>query len=151
MRFNDAVIGVAAIIVGLLIFIHVQSFPSQAGGRPGPALFPATLAALLMIAGVVLVVQGHRAGGPLCQIPPELNARGVGNIMMTLGAIVFYVLVSEYLGFLLASFVVMVGMMLMLKARARIAIPVAAGTTLCIYAIFHKMLMVPLPRGLLAF
>ena len=151
MRFNDVVIGIAAIIAGIVIFIHVQSFPSQAGGRPGPALFPAILAVLLVVIGAVLVAQGRRSGEPLCQIPSDLDARGVGNIILTLGSIVFYVLASEFLGFLLTSFIVMVAMMLMLKARAVIAMPVAASTTLCIYAIFNKMLMVPLPRGILAF
>ena len=151
MRFNDVVIGIAAIIAGIIIIIHVQSYPVQPGGRPGPALFPTVLSVLLMIAGGVLVAGGRRAGGPMWQVLPELDARGVGNIALTLGAIVFYVAVSPFLGFLLTSFIVMAAMMFMLKARMLSALPVAAGATVIVYVIFNKLLMVPLARGILAF
>ena len=152
MRVNDAVIGLIAILVGIVVFWHVQSFPGQPGGHPGPSLFPSILSALMIIVGCVLIAQGRRqTDQPWFQLLPELNARGIGNIVVTLLAIIFYIAVSDKLGFLLTSFCIMVGMMLLLKTRVIIAMPVAAGTTLGIYAIFHKMLMVPLPRGIFAF
>ena len=151
MRFNDSVIGLFAIIVGIVVFIHVQSFPAQADGRAGPALFPTVLSILFVVAGAVLVRDGRRSAAPLWQLLPDLDAKGISNILLTLGAIVFYILVSDKLGFLLSSFIVMATMMLMLKARAVIAMPVAAGTTLCIYAMFNKLLLVPLPRGIFSF
>ncbi|MDR2727285.1 MAG: tripartite tricarboxylate transporter TctB family protein [Deltaproteobacteria bacterium] len=151
MRFNDAVIGVLTILLSLIVIIHVQSYPAQPGGRPGPALFPIVLSVLLMIAGSVLIVDGRRSRAPLFQILPELDAKGAGNIMLFLAAIVFYIVVSETLGFLATSFVVMVSMMSVLKARLKLGVPVAAGTTVLIYLIFNKILLVPLPRGILAF
>ena len=151
MRFNDAVIGILAIIVGIVIIFHVQSYPPQPGGRPGPALFPMVLSGLLIIAGSVLVVSGRRQGGPLYQVLPDITLAGVINIMLTLSAVIFYVLVARTLGFLLTSFIIMVGLMLVLKARLIMSVLVAIGTTLCIYLIFNKFLMVPLPRGILSF
>lgn len=151
MRFNDALIGILAIILGIIVFIHVRSFPVQADGHAGPGLFPSVLAVLLVIVGGLLIRQGLRSGSPLFERLPELDARGLGNIMLTLGSIVFYVLVSEKLGFLLSSFIVMVAMMLMLKAKPLTAAPVAAATTLFIYGIFNKFLLVPLPRGIFYF
>lgn len=151
MRVNDAVIGLCMILLGIVVFIHVQSFPTQGDGHAGPSLFPSVLGILFVVAGFVLVRQGIRSKAPLFTRLPELDAHGIGNIALTLGAIVFYILVSEKLGFLLTSFTVMIVMMLMLKARFATALPVAIGTTLCIYAIFNKMLLVPLPRGILSF
>ena len=151
MRFNDAVIGIFTILLGVIILIHVQSFPMQEGGRPGPALFPSALSILMIICGLVLIPGGLKSKAPLAQRLPELNAKGITNILLLLAGIVFYVFASETIGFLLTSFLVMVALMYMLKARLKMAIPVAIITTVCIYGIFNKFLMVPLPRGLLSF
>ncbi len=151
MRLNDAALGVLAILIGIVIFIHVQSFPAQEGGRPGPALFPAVLAILLIVSGIVLIPGGLKSKAPLAQRLPELDARGIGNVLLMLAGIVFYILISEWLGFLLTSFIVTLSLMIMLKANIKSAIPVAILTTVCIYGIFNKFLMVPLPRGLLSF
>ena len=149
MRFNDAVIGILVILIGIIIFVHVQSFPAQEGGRPGPALFPEVLAILMIISGAVLVHGGVKSKAPLAERLPDLDGRGVANILLMLAGIVFYIAVSERIGFLLTSFIVMVALMYILKASIKMAIPVAIVTTLCIYGIFNKMLMVPLPKGLI--
>ena len=153
MRLNDAIIGLIAIVVGIGVLVHVQTFPLQEGGRPGPSLFPSVLAGLFMIAGVYLFITGRREckDEPWCTKLPGLNARGIGNIIITLLAIVFYILVSETLGFLLTSFIIMVGLMIMLKAKIKYAIPVAVVMTVFAYLVFHKGLLVPLPRGYLYF
>jgi len=64
MRFNDALIGVGIIIFGLVVIIHVQSFPLM-GGRPTPAMFPMVIGALLMLVGTVLIYSGVKSGAPL--------------------------------------------------------------------------------------
>jgi putative tricarboxylic transport membrane protein len=153
MRVNDILIGLIAIAVSIAIIINVQGYPPQAGGRPGPALFPLVLAILLIITGLSLIYQswGTRHTQPWVQRLPELNARGIGNILLTLGAAFFYVLSSEFLGFLLAAFISMLTFMFVLKAEIKTAVPVAAGAAVAIYLIFNKGLLVPLPRGLLSF
>ena len=153
MRMNDAIIGVIAILVGIGVLVHVQTFPGQENGQPGPALFPSALAGLFIISGIVLIFQESRKKehSPLFERLPELNARGISNILVTLAGIAIYILISETVGFLLTSFGIMVSLMLMLKAKIRHAIPVAAFTTVMIYIIFNKGLMVPLPRGYLYF
>jgi putative tricarboxylic transport membrane protein len=153
MRFNDTLLGLFAIVGGAVIIFIVQGYPPQAGGRPGPALFPFVLSVLLIIAGLALIYQNWntRRGQPWVQRLPELNARGVGNSLLTLGSAFFYVLLSEFLGFLLASFIAMLIFMFVLKAEVKTAVPVAAAAALAVYLIFNKGLLVPLPRGLLYF
>jgi putative tricarboxylic transport membrane protein len=141
---------------GSAVIVHVQGYPAQAGGRPAPAHVPFILADLLIIAGLALIYQ-HRQNRsavraqPWVQRLPELDTRGVGNVLLTLAATLFYILCSEFLGFLLTSFIVMCTLMGMLKAKITLAAPVAAAATLVIYLIFNKGLLVPLPRGLLHF
>jgi putative tricarboxylic transport membrane protein len=150
MRVNDAVIGLIAILVGIGVFWHVQTFPSQ-GGHPGPALFPGILAVLMIGAGIALIVKGLRAKQPWFQVPPELDSRGVGNIVAALAGVAFYIIASETLGFLVTASCIMFCLMLLLKARAVQALPVALCMAVFLYALFNKGLLVPLPRGLIAF
>ena len=150
MRFNDALIGIGMIIFGLVVVIHVQSFPRM-GDMPGPSLFPTVLGVLLMIAGAVQIPGGIKSRAPLVTILPELTARGIFNIAAIILGVFFYIYASEALGFLVTSFCIMFTMMLILKAKPLPSALVSAITVLCAYLIFNKMLMVPLPLGLFYF
>lgn len=151
MRLNDKLIGILAMVVGLAVIVRVQFYPNLADGQPGPALFPEVIGGLFILVGLALFWQARKSGAPMIARLPELTAKGVANVLFTIGAVVFYIAVSQTLGFLLTSFIIMVAMMLLLKAKAAVSIPVAISMTVCIYAIFNKMLLVPLPRGLLYF
>ncbi|MDR1731131.1 MAG: tripartite tricarboxylate transporter TctB family protein [Synergistaceae bacterium] len=151
MRFNDAVIGIAAIIFGLAVILHVRSYPSMGDGMPGPALFPTILGILLIVIGTLQIPRGIKSRAPFAALLPELTARGAGNILLTLAGVIFYIYASDSLGFLPTSFCVMFVLMLVLKGNFFLSAAVAAGATLCIYLIFVKMLMVPLPAGIFAF
>lgn len=151
MRVNDAVIGMLVIILGISVYIHVQSFPFQGDGHPGPSLFPSVLAILFCVVGVILIYQGVKSKQVMFAIIPGLTAKGIGNIVVTLIAILFYVFTSEKLGFLLTSFIIMLSLMFILKAKPIHALPVAVGMTLFIYCVFNKILLVPLPQGIIYF
>ena len=151
MRFNDALIGIGIIIFGLVVVVHVQSYPTMRDNMPGPSLFPTVLGVLLMIAGAVQVPRGIKSRAPLVALLPNFNARGVCNIAAVVLGVIFYIYASETLGFLLTSFCVIFVLMLILKGKPLPSALVAIGATLCAYMIFNKMLMVPLPRGLFYF
>jgi putative tricarboxylic transport membrane protein len=151
MRFNDAVIGIFIVIFGLVIVIHVQSYPDMGDGMPGPSLFPTVIGVLLMITGAVQIPKGLRSGASLVSLLPEFNAHGIGNILSVIIASLFYIYASDFLGILLTSFCIMFGMMQVLKAKVVISAVVSIGATLCIYVIFNKCLMVPLPLGIFSF
>jgi putative tricarboxylic transport membrane protein len=151
MRFNDAVIGVAAMIFGLVVVVHVQSYPEMDGGMPGPSLFPTVLGILILIAGAVQIPRGIRSRAPFAKCLPDFTPKGVANIAMTIAGVLFYVYASDFLGFLLTSFCVMFVLMLLLKGKFALSALVAAGAALCIYIVFNKMLLVPLPAGLFSF
>jgi putative tricarboxylic transport membrane protein len=151
MRFNDAVIGVFVILLGLGVILHVWSYPAMGDGMPGPSLFPTVIGALLMAAGAVQIPKGIRSGVPFVRRLPEFNARGVGNILVTVLGVFFYIYASDFLGFLLTAFCIVFAMMLTLKSKILVSAATAVGAALFVYIIFNKMLMVPLPIGLFAF
>jgi putative tricarboxylic transport membrane protein len=148
MRFNDALIGIGIIIFGLVVVVHVQSYPSMRDNMPGPALFPTVLGSLLIIAGAVQIPRGIKSRAPLVTVLPEFTARGICNMAAVILGVIFYIYASDTLGFLLTSFCVMFVLMMMLKGKPLPSALVAAGAALCAYLIFNKMLLVPLPSGL---
>ena len=88
---------------------------------------------------------------PLIDVSDRVGAAGMVKILILLGLIIFYVLSSEFLGFLIAMGLTMLIMMLVLRTRLYLALIVTVCATLGIYLIFAKILLVPLPEGLFYF
>jgi putative tricarboxylic transport membrane protein len=59
-RRNDLIAGVLVVAFGAAVLLYVRGFPELAGGRPGPALFPGILGALMVLFGLTLTVQAAR-------------------------------------------------------------------------------------------
>ena len=149
MRVSNTAIGLFLIIFSAVVLWHVQSFPSLDNGYPGPALFPSVLAVLFILCGVGLIVQGVRQREKLLKFDiGTLTLSGLLNIVFVLGAIVCYIFLAEYIGFLIFSFAVLVALMKWLKVKTLSSIVMSIGVTLVIYLLFAKVLLVPLPWGL---
>jgi putative tricarboxylic transport membrane protein len=152
MRVSDSIIGFVMIIFGLAVIIHTQGFPAQADGHPGPEFFPNVLAGLFMIAGLGLAIGSIRRGEKIIMVQaPGLGTAAVVNILFVLGTIVVYILVSDYLGFLVTSLILMGFLMKWLGVTWKWTIIMSISLTMGIYLLFAKMLLVPLPWGLWGF
>jgi putative tricarboxylic transport membrane protein len=149
MRVSDTAIGLVLIVFSISVLLHTRTFPSLEEGYPGPALFPNVLAVLLIIAGLTLTAQGVRRGEKLLKLDVgELTGSGLVNILLVLGAVLFYIFLSDFLGFQITSFVLLFGLMKWLRVSTLRGLVMACGVTLGIYLLFAKMLLVPLPWGL---
>lgn len=71
------------------------------------------------------------------------------NAAVVLGAIIFYVLVAELLGFVITMFVVLAAIMIVLRSRVLVALVTAAAVTALLYVVFQQLLLVQLPNGIL--
>ncbi|MFM7631958.1 MAG: tripartite tricarboxylate transporter TctB family protein [Betaproteobacteria bacterium] len=69
---------------------------------------------------------------------------------MTLACLVFYMLASEFLGFLLCGVAILSVMFYALAVQPSRIAPLAVGLTLLIHTLFYKGLRVPLPWGVLS-
>jgi putative tricarboxylic transport membrane protein len=149
MRVSNTSIGLGLIVFASAVLFYTRTFPTLEKGYPGPSLFPNVLAVLFIIAGITLVAQGVRSGERIIKFDTSgITRSGLINILLVLGAIVFYIYLSDFLGFQITSFILLFSLMKWLRVSTRWGLVMACGVTLGIYLLFAKMLLVPLPWGL---
>lgn len=152
MRFNDAIFGVVLIVFALAEIAYTQTFPRLHGQNYGPDLFPSIIGAGLIVCGIILIVKGmaQRATVPMVAIGDwAQDRRNVLNVVLLLGAVAFYILFSGWLGFLPASLLLLITLLVRLGSSWITSVIVAFATTLIIHTLFAKVLLVPLPWGIL--
>ncbi len=147
MRFNDAVIGIFLITFGALVLFLTKGFPTLSKGYPGPSLFPNVLAMLFMITGSILIVQGVRSKRPWLKLSNSLRGKPLANIVAVIAVIIAYIYLSDLLGFLILSFILLFLLMLWFKVELLWNLLMASSVTVLVYLLFVKLLMVPLPGG----
>lgn len=151
MKINDAIFGALFILLGVVVLVHVQSFPRIPGQQYGPGLFPGSIAAGFVICGVLLVVNGirHRherwfSLGKWARVPSRVLA-----LLAVFGGVVLYIVAAERVGFLIIAPLVLLLWLRAFGVRWGIAIVTSIVTTLIIWYAFYKLLRVPLPWGVL--
>ena len=150
MRIHDGLIGGVLLLLSLAVLWHIQGFPPAAGQQFGPAVFPGLIAIGLALSSAALVWQGLRATQPWLLLSDGLRSpRHLAAFAITVGSMVFYILLSETLGFIVCSLVVLVALQWACGVRPLLALAVAVAATLVIHTCFYKLLKVPLPWGLL--
>ena len=152
MRLNDAVIGAALIVFAIIAGLEARTFPQVPGQNYGAALFPLILSIGLGISGVLLVLSGLRTWRTVPAIDLG-DAEGRGgrffNVALVLAALVFYILASDWLGFIPTAFIIGMALLLRLRGRPFSSALIAAATVLVIHVVFVRWLLVPLPWGVL--
>ena len=153
MRANDAIPGILLIAVALAMIAATFSFPTLPGQAYGPALFPRILGAGFLICGAVLILRGlteRRLGGPWVAFQSWVGQpRQAGSFLLVLVSILFYILASEWLGFIATAILVLTATFRQFGVRWVVNLPSAIIGTLLIHWFFATLLRVPLPRGLL--
>ncbi len=150
MRFNDAIIGGVIIAFALAMMLYTLTFPTMPGQAYGPDLFPLVIGAGMVLCGLALVVRGLRAGDALMALGPWAEDRShLINLALVPGVLLFYVGLSDFLGFVITSVIVLTVLLLRFGVARRTTFIIAPVTTLFIHTVFAKLLLVPLPWGLL--
>lgn len=152
MRFNDAISGGVLLALALAILFNIQSFPRIPGQSIGPSAFPGLLAGLLAVCSVILIAKGLRERLDGAWVKPGAWLRSphhVGNFLLTVGVLLFYIFLADKLGFIICGTVVVGALFWKLRVRPALIVPIALVATLVIHAIFYKGLRVPLPWGVL--
>jgi len=153
VRLNDAVIGVALILFALVMIWHTRTFPAMPGQNYGPALFPTLIGVGFIVTGVILTVSGLRRrdleplvdGGEWLRSGPH-----VINFLAVVGGLLLYILVSDWLGFILTSLLLLFGWLVLFRGGKPISsLAIALAVTLAVNYAFSQLLLVPLPLGLL--
>ncbi|MDT8343679.1 MAG: tripartite tricarboxylate transporter TctB family protein [Thermohalobaculum sp.] len=153
MRFNDAIIGCIVILFAAVAGYATREFPTIPGQAYGAALFPRLLCAGFAVCGLVLIssgLRGRAGGGAWVALDPwARSTAGLLTIALTLGGMLFYILASEWLGFIPTAFLMVSALMLRLRGGWGSSLVIAAAVTLAVHQIFYGLLLVPLPWGVL--
>ena len=152
MRINDAVVGAALTCFSGALIAYSLTFPSIPGQDYGPGLFPILIGVGLAGCGIGLVVKGvaDREERPLIQLPDWASSpRLVVNFALGIGGIVFYMYTVDVLGFLLTAFAILATLFIWLRGRLVSSLVFAATISLATHIVFHNILLVPLPWGVL--
>lgn len=146
VKRSDVVLGGVAVLLGVAVYLGSLNFPHMADGWPGPGLFPRILGVLLALFGAVVVVEAFRPheSRELSYQPANIVKAG-----LVLVSVAIYVAVVQRLGFLPTATLLLVGLMLMLNVRLRVALPASVAVALLCVLLFEKVLRVPLPPGIL--
>jgi putative tricarboxylic transport membrane protein len=153
VRLNDAVIGVALVLFALAMIWYTRTFPEMPGQNYGPALFPVLIGIGFLITGAILIVSGLRrrhaeplfGGGEWLRSGPH-----VVNFLAVTGGLLLYILVSDWLGFILTSLLLLFGWLVLFRGGKLISsFVIAFAVTLVVSYAFGQLLLVPLPLGLL--
>ncbi len=150
MKFNDAVLGIVFLALSIAVLVTIQGFPRIPGQSVGPGAFPGLIAIILACCSVALIWRGFRSRAPVVAMGAWLSsARHVANFALAVGALVFYILGAEKLGFLPCGMLILLALFLALRVRPVHALPLALVLPVVIHLIFYKLLRVPLPWGVL--
>ena len=150
MKFNDAILGGVFLALSVAILVHIQGFPNIPGQKIGPGAFPGLIAAVLACCSVALIWRGLRDKTPPVAVGAWLfSPRHVLNFALTVGALAFYILAADKLGFLICATLILLALFFTLRVKAGVAVALAIVLPVFIHFIFYKLLRVPLPWGVL--
>lgn len=152
MKINDAIFGAVLVLLGLVVIVHVQSFPRIPGQQVGPGLFPGLIAAAFAVCGVMLIVSGvrNRATEPWYETADWMRSgRHFVAFAAIVGGVAAYVWLANAIGFLIIAPVLLWTWFITLGVRRGAAVLIAVVAALVIWYAFYKVLRVPLPWGLL--
>ncbi len=137
----NRVLGVLLIVLAALVFWSAQSLVVAFAADPlGPKGFPSAVAVILAVCGLLILLErGPAFAWPERRVTPFLL------IVVMLA----YALLMEPLGFLLATAGLAIGVALLFGARAWLALVTGAVTSVALWALFDRLLDLPLPKGFL--
>jgi len=152
MRLNDAIFGVILIVFAIAEIAWTTTFPSLYGQDYGPDLFPVIIGAGLALCGLILLVRGwaQRETVPMIEWGDWASDRTIVlNVVLLIASVVFYILFSDWLGFVLTAFAMLTLLLVRLGTGLLVSIALATVVTLLIHTLFARVLLVPLPWGIL--
>jgi putative tricarboxylic transport membrane protein len=151
MRLHPALLGLIFIALAAAFFGWTFTFPAFAGQRYGPELFPRVIALGIAACALVLLLRGWRQRGrgtPWFTADPALReARGLASFLAMLGAVVFYLLAAERLGFLPTAALIVGALAGWFGARWWVALLTGVAAAALVQWFFGSLMRVPLPRG----
>lgn len=123
-----------------------EAFEDVVSQRYGPMLFPYIILGLMGVITAALIFSGQLKPGKAAD---HIAAADYGRMALVAGSVIVYLLVAEYLGFILSMALILGFLLWQFEVRWQIALPVVLIFVPLTYQLFAIYLRVPLPWGLL--
>lgn len=149
LKVNDVVSGGIAVAAGAALLAATRAFP-EIPGEPGPALFPRLAAFGLVVCGALIALHGlrHRLSEPWIEWPEWFALpRQVFGVLFIVAGLAVSALAMESIGFFLSAGTLVLGLLLALRVRGIVAVPVTVAAITVVHLIFYSGLRVALPWG----
>jgi putative tricarboxylic transport membrane protein len=141
-ELGAAVVLLAAALAGL---VEAWRLPLGRVVAPGPGFFPFTLAAGLTVTAVLLLVRARRRPAPA---PPPATPGGRARLVTVVVALFAYTALLGWLGFVLATFLLMLALFRAAEPhRWPVTLLAAASAAVLGHVLFKTWLGVRLPPG----
>lgn len=148
-------------LAGAGVIAEAMRLPVIPGQTYGPGFFPTVIGVGLLVFGAVYALNARRQMEPAIVLegegpsPDEAEESApersfYGALAWLIVGLVGTILLWETAGFVVLMSVVLTAFMILLGVRLWLAGIVAVASTIVVYAIFIRILMIPLPSGLLA-
>ena len=153
MKVNDAISGIIFILFGFLVFYLTRDFPIMPGQRYGAGLFPNLIGFFMGAGGVALIVRGVRTrnGAPWATVMDWVSSpRHLTSFFLVIFVLIFYILISDHLGFIPTAFICLFVLLSWLRGPATwlSSAVISILATIVIQQFFGEFLRVPLPWGI---
>lgn len=139
------ILAISAIM--LLLTFQFKGLNISTGG--GPAFWPQILLALVILLELFIIAFTYKKykNGELKKEKDE-SVIYPQNLYISIIALTFYIILMQYIGFLISSTIYLIFMMYILKVKLKTNIIVSLLSGYIITFVFGNLLMVPLPRGI---
>lgn len=148
MRLHDRVLGLILIGLAALLGFHSANLAGPSGDRLGPGLFPNLIAVGIAACGLVISLKARSKPGPMTVVDPRLKlGSGLFAVSIMPAGVIFYLLVIDWLGFLLTAAIMIALLSIALGATRKASLVNAILGALLAYGLFAELLRVPLATG----
>jgi len=154
VKVNDAISGLVFVLLAGAIYYVTRNFPIMPGQDYGAAFFPRTIATFMALLGAILIIRGIRERESVPWARPFEWMRSpphVGNFLLVVGALIFYIIVSDSLGFAITAFITLFALLFWLRGRQfwLSSLAISLVSVVILQQFFGQFLRVPLPWGVL--
>jgi len=143
---SDRWVGIGLAALALSVLWTAREFPQVPGQKLGAAFLPMIIGAGLLLCAIALIVRSLR-GRAYATASADAPREHFGSAVLIVGTVLFYIALSERIGFLLIAPLCLMTVFLALRVSWQRALPWAIGGTVVVHLAFYKLLRVPLPWG----
>lgn len=150
------------ILFSIIFLVYTARYPLDDWENPGPAVFPLLVGGVLLLLAAWQMLRSFLAPTPLPEageVKKEAVAsllsflrenRGEAKVVRLTGLLVLYVLLMQWIGFFVCSFLLALFSSRLTEAKDwGKPLVMSAGLTLFCYLLFDVWLKLSLPRGIL--